>query len=68
MPNYDETGQPQPVHEVFGADGSETQLYVPGEASSNGDDVPHDGGDLRIGKFTVGYLEQHKRHDSRMVV
>jgi hypothetical protein len=28
--------------------------------------VTENGGDLRIGQFVTGYLEQHERHDSPM--
>jgi len=44
---------------VFGADAREIQLDVPRVSSSPGDDVAENGGDLRIGQFVMGYLEQH---------
>jgi hypothetical protein len=66
-PDDDQARQSEAVHEMLGADGRELQLDVPRIPSSPSDDVPENGGDLRIGQFVIGYLEQHERDDSRTV-
>jgi hypothetical protein len=62
----DQARQPQSVQEMFGADARKMQLNVPRKPSSPSEDVAENGGDLRIGRFVMGYLEQHERQDSRM--
>ena len=57
--------EPQPVYEMLGADGRETQLDVPGKSPGPSDGVTKNGGDLRIRQFVTGYLEHHERDDSR---
>lgn len=51
---------------MFGAEAREIQLDVPRVSASRSDDVAENGGDLRIGQFVTGYLEQHGQDDSRM--
>jgi hypothetical protein len=55
----DQTREPQSVNKMFGADARETQLDVPGKSSGPGDDFPQNSGDLRVGQFVMGCLEQH---------
>jgi hypothetical protein len=62
--DYRQASQSEAVHKVLSADGSELQLDMSGIPSSPGDDVPENGGDLRIGQFVMGYLEHHERDDS----
>ena len=57
--------QPQPINQMFGADAGEIQLDRPRVSSSPGDDVTENSGDLRIGQFATGYLEQNERDGSR---
>ena len=59
--DHEQARQPQPVDQMFGADAREIQLDGPRVSSSPGDDVAENGGDLRIGQFVTGYLEQHER-------
>jgi len=39
---------------LFGADARETQLDAPERSSGPRDDIPPNGGDLRIGQFVMG--------------
>ena len=60
-PDYGQASQSEAVYEVLSAEGCELQLDLAGIPSSPGDDVTENGGDLRIGQFVMGYLEQHER-------
>jgi hypothetical protein len=64
-PDYGQPSQPEAVHKVLSAEGCELQLDMSGIPSGPGDDIPENGGDLRIGQFVMGYLEQHEQDDSR---